>query len=277
MTLNERIAYFQDVIGQTFRDFFAERGYTFREDVAAMSHEETQWYGYQAFSKPLGKQGYVHVAFLPHLTYPEPTFQFWVFCLRHPGYSPLEFDVLERGRHVITGYLPTATIPPLPLYLHRSGKHNAWYFREEGELAQQCALVRQRLDNPVLSWLECPTSHQFLRVEKAWYRTALARYVTKEWSGETAYATLAGYDPLILQFHIEADTPEECRLVSTILTILRPYDPQRTGTGGSRPPQRILDYWLACLEDRETYSHHRENELYDSAWREGDLWDEIPF
>jgi hypothetical protein len=130
-------------------------------------------------------------------------------------------------------------------------------FHSEAELVRLLHCVLQRLDGPVLSWLECPESSQFVHVEKAWYIEPFANYVTGRWDAARAYAAVRGFAPP--QFLTEAGDDDESFLVSKVhqtLYALQLPPPSK------QIKQAILEYLLACLQDRETF----RRDIYLALW-----------
>lgn len=143
---------------------------------------------------------------------------------------------------------PTAA--PLPLVYNRHQDPRRWSFHSEQEVIQQLRLVWQRLDNPVLPWIECPASSQFMRVETSWYREPFVAYAAGVWDADTAYAVLAPFE--VPGFLLQAEDMATSALVNEVVTLLRE---QHLFPEEGPPARAAIDYLSACLEGTVVYDH----------------------
>src|SRR3712207_3428523 len=100
--------------------------------------------------------------------------------LRYAENEPWEeYAICVPGRPQtnITGYLPGPSVAPLPLVYNWQMYPDRWVFYSQADLLRLLHIVGQRLHNPVLPWVECPESSQFVHVEKAWYEEPFGNYV----------------------------------------------------------------------------------------------------
>jgi hypothetical protein len=246
---------FHDLVLAHVGQRLAQRGYQFREDVPQHDPEETGHVWYLAFSKDLPEIGYGHVV-LYHSPMPaEATQRFDVLIMRSLSREPYDMYARQRARGhprtQLVGYLPRPTDAPLPLVYHWQMDPIRWIFDTEPTLIQQLRLVWQRLDNPVLPWIECPASSQFVRVEKSWYREPFAAYATGVWDASTAYAAIVPFEAP--GFLTEAEDDAASALVYQVTTVLREHHlfPEE-----GPPARAAIDYLAACLEGTVVYDHN---------------------
>lgn len=220
------------------------RAYQFREDMVNQKSPDC----FLPFSKPIGELGYAYVVVrydygLSHSSEYEPnTFSVLVFR-RHDRDTPVP---QQPGpfRTDITGYLPGLSDPPLPLVFSMSTTKETgkWNVTSEDALFTQALVIGQRLLRPVLPWLECHESSQFVSVGKSWYIQPLANYLNHQWDAEQAFAAMSVFDPP--GFSIEAG--DDTELVYEVLTAFHRLRIPRYAQSVRRD---MLEYLYACLQN----------------------------
>jgi len=251
--------FFRECVLEELQSTLLERGYQFREDFAAFSPPQVPDDFYLPFTTILDGEKYAHVI-LSHSFVPRDQKQeFDVLLLRYEGAEPWEAlatPIPGRSHMNIAGYLPGPTADPLPLIRGRHMARQQWQFHSEPELRLQLQLVRQRLENVSLPWLESLESTQFIHVEKDWYCEPFKNYLTGIWDAATAYAAIQGFERP--GFWIEAGDADETYLVNEVVRILYQLQlPQPI----KRPNQVLLDYLLECLQGQEQFSITRYREI----------------
>jgi hypothetical protein len=250
---------FREIVIEELQPALEAHSYRFRSEFTALHPPEIPDDFYLPFTKKIDDLGYIHLVF-SHSFVPKDSMQeFDVLLLRYEDYEPVEawaMPIPGRPRTNIVGYLPGRDADPLPLILSRHMARQNWQFYSDEDLRSKMQLVRKQLENIVLSWIENPTSTQFIHVEKSPFLKSFDNYVTGIWSAETAYTAIQNL--VEIESRIEAGDDNDTYLVNEVARIL--YQLQIPNPI-NRPHNVLIEYLLACLRDERKFDIAEYREL----------------
>lgn len=234
----------RSLIIDTFQSLFDARSYELQK---APYNPDTI-----VFTKKLHSLGYAHCVFSCSWYDYLETGNFTTALQRN------QFDKNYRGRDqvdvVLEGYVPKHPLSPLPLVLESSFKDGIWKYSSEEDLRQVIIATFIRLENPILNWLEAPTSSQTSLLKKEWLIEPFRRFVKGELNTEQIVEILSIYYPK--GFWPRTGEYYQDRLITEVYALLR-HAVERSYANTRLPEPEHLYFILACLEGREEYIDDR--------------------